>query len=129
MTAVLSETHTDALSAPLPRGIDWHMAWECIRNTAMLELNGHITPAEADRRIARHASRDLDDEDRNLAYEDLKDRLGYLSWLNSDDFDPMQIEQGERDLERLVIEADLDIDQHIRRLVGPSPLLRKPARS
>jgi hypothetical protein len=128
MTATLPETR-DALPAPLPRGIDWHMAWECIRNTAMLELNGHITPAEADRRIARLALPDLEDEDRNLHYEDLKDRLGYLSWLNSDDYDPMQIEAGERDLERLVIEADLDIDQHIRRLVGPSPLLRKPVRS
>lgn len=122
MTATLPETR-DAI-APLPRGIDWHMSWECIRNTAMLELNGHITPAEADRRVARLAVHDLTDEDRNLAYEDLKDRLGYLSWLNSDDYDPLTIEAGERDLERLVTSAELDIDQHIRRLVGPSPLLR-----
>jgi hypothetical protein len=128
MTATLPETR-DALPAPLPRGIDWHAAWECIRNTAMLELNGHITPAEADRRVARLADQDLEDVDRNLHYEDLKDRLGYLSWLNSDDFDPMQIEGSERDLERLVTEADLDIDQHIRRLVGPSPLTRARSRS
>jgi hypothetical protein len=124
MTATLPETRTDALPAPLPRGIDWHMSWECIRNTAMLELNGHITAQEADRRIARHANKDLDDETRNQHYEDLKEKIGYHHWLESDDFDPMQIEQGERDLEQLVTEALLDIDQHIRRLVGPSPLLR-----
>lgn len=112
--------------APLPpsptKGLDWAMRMECVRHAAMLELNGHITAPEADRRVARHANRDLTDEDRNQAYEDLKDRLGYLSWLHSDDFDPCQFEPENRDLETLAGNAEDDIEHHLRQLVGPRPV-------
>lgn len=116
-------TATVTLLPRLPRGIAWTASIEAVRNTAMLEINEHITEAEADRRIARHARAELTADERDQAYEDLKDRLRYLSWLHSDDFDPMQYEPQARDRERLIDDTEHDIEHHLRRIVGRHPAL------
>lgn len=126
MTATLPEVDAITVLA-LPRSIDWTVAFSVCRKTALLELNGEITAQEADRRIAQHADRDHTDEDRNHWYEGLKDRLGYLSYLHSDDFDPLAYEPEARDQERLIDDTEHDIEYHLRKLIGPHPLHRKQA--
>jgi hypothetical protein len=105
-------TATVTLLPRLPRGIDRTAAYECIRHTATLEINGHITPDEADRRIARHADKTLTVEARNEAYEQLKDALRRLSCL--------QMPGGGRDA-NAELAADYDAHNAVKRLAGPKP--------
>lgn len=127
MTATLPEA--DAITVPtLPRGIDWTLAFELCRRVALLEINEEITPAEADQRITRHVDQTLTPEVRNHWWEGLKDRLRYLSYLHSDDFDPLAYEHENRDRVRLIDDTEHDIEYHLRKLVGPHPLNRKRTR-
>ena len=106
-------TATVTMLPRLPRGIDRTLAYECIRHTATLEINGRITEAEADRRIARHADKTLDTEARNAAYEQLKDALRRQSCL--------QMPDGGRDLDDAELDAERDAHNAIKELVGERP--------
>lgn len=113
-------TATVTLLPRLPRGIDRTLAWECLRHAATLEINGHITEAEADRRITRHATKTLTVEARNSEYERLKDALQRLSCLQMPGGCPCH-DFSDVDPQNAELDADADAHYAIKTLIGERP--------
>lgn len=89
-----------------------------LRKVAEWEINEEITPADADQRVQgllAYRSDALTLEQRNDAYEQLREALKRLDHARSDMWDP--IYDGDRDMAEF--DADDDAENAIQKLVGP----------
>jgi hypothetical protein len=102
----------DVLPLKVPAGLDRTAAFSVLRHAATLELNGHITGAQADHRIARHVRRDLTHAEIGELFETLKQHVAWLTNLTA------TVAPGS-DLTVLKSSAEDDIEGVLRQLVGP----------
>lgn len=117
MTLNATETHPgDALPPHIPGSMWRTYAYDAVERIAEQENDEAITEeqANADLDLALFYRLDLTREDRDAAYEQLREALKKLEHIRSDMFDP---EDGDRDyLEAL---ADSDVENARRKLIGP----------
>lgn len=113
MTATTSEVTT-------PRFTDNDLrtaAMVILRKVATWEINEEITPTDADQRVRgllAYRGDALTLEQRNAAYEELREAVARLEYVRSDRWDPME---GDRDMAEY--DADDDAENAIQKLVGP----------